>query len=314
MMTSTGPVDSNPRSSLRILLAEDDPTARDVALLMLDRLGCHAALAADGLGAVAAVNAGVYDVVLMDLQMPRMDGMEATRRIRSAVAGPGRPTIIAMTADSTVECRQRCQDAGMDHHLAKPVAIGALAGSLDREVRRLATFDHRQLPSVSRPSATVRRSPATEPAPFPAPDGPTLVSGTDPLGPSPVYDPGVLDALIAELGGDGVAVRRDLIESYLLDVADRLPVIAAAGRHSDLEALVFQAHALKSASAMIGLVALSGIAETIESGAETAPDAVDTAGQAALLVVACNRAVESLRRALVPEGGERAYRGVHAPR
>ena len=96
-------------------------------------------------------------------------------------------------------------------------------------------------------------------------------------------------------------MRKDLIDAYLVDMGDRLPIIIAAGRDSDLDALAFQAHALKSASAMIGLVALSDTASDVELCAQTAHDLVDTARQSARLVTACNQAVESLGQALGPK-------------
>jgi CheY-like chemotaxis protein len=275
------------RSSLRLLLVEDDPTARDVALLLLSRLGYEADLASDGLTAVEAAMATVYDVVLMDIQMPRMDGVEATRRIRSDVAGQTRPTIIAMTADASPQCRERCRAAGMDRHLPKPMHLDELAESLDRELLRLLAPD-RVVGSAPKADVEVARH-----------SGPTGI-GHPPsdLDHHAVFDSGILDALVADLGGDGAVMRRDLIESYLLDVEERLTMIAAAGDDSDLAALAFQAHALKSASAMIGLIALSEVANDVESLAQTVPAEVDTGDEATRLATSCSQAMESLRSVL----------------
>ena len=106
--------------NMRILLAEDDDIGRKVALMILESLGCRADVAVNGLEAVEAVEKGGYDVVLMDLQMPGLDGLEATRRIRETSL-PSQPTIIAMTARATGEDRELCLAAGMDGYLTKPV-------------------------------------------------------------------------------------------------------------------------------------------------------------------------------------------------
>jgi CheY-like chemotaxis protein len=101
-----------------------------VALAMLRRLGYRTDIAVNGTDAVAAVHAVPYDVVLMDVQMPEMDGMEATRRIRSELAAERQPTIIAMTANSTTEDKRFCLQTGMDHFLPKPVRMEELAATL----------------------------------------------------------------------------------------------------------------------------------------------------------------------------------------
>ncbi len=115
-------------SGLRILVAEDNLVNQKVALRMLEKLGCRADVAANGQQAVAAVAAKGYDLVFMDIQMPVMDGLEATRAIRRA-ADPG-PFIVAMTADVMPGDRERCIDAGMDDYIAKPVRIEALAAMI----------------------------------------------------------------------------------------------------------------------------------------------------------------------------------------
>jgi PAS domain S-box-containing protein len=105
----------------KLLLVEDHPINREVAHAILDRLGYAVAIAEDGLAAVAAVQQEVFDLVLMDIQMPRLDGLEATRRIR-ALSGPfARLPIIAMTANAMAGDAARCLDAGMNDHVAKPI-------------------------------------------------------------------------------------------------------------------------------------------------------------------------------------------------
>lgn len=119
--------------NLRILLAEDNLVNQRVMRLMLSRLGCSCDVVADGRAAVAAMESAPYDIVLMDVQMPGMDGWEATREIRRGeIARPGgrRSYIVGQTACATSEDAEKCRAAGMDAHLAKPITIANLAAAL----------------------------------------------------------------------------------------------------------------------------------------------------------------------------------------
>jgi len=117
---------------LRILLAEDMAVNQKVVLLMLERLGYRADLAADGFEAVEAVSRQSYDVVLMDVEMPRMDGLEATRQIRRLIPPEVRPRIIGITAHAMSGDRERFLDAGMDDYLSKPIQLDQLRAALRR--------------------------------------------------------------------------------------------------------------------------------------------------------------------------------------
>ena len=121
--------DQQSQKILRILLAEDNAINQKVAVRMLERLGYRADVAADGEEVLAALKKRPYDVVLMDVQMPEMDGLEATRRIRRTPCH--QPYIIAMTAHAMKGDREECLEAGMDDYVSKPVRIEELKAALD---------------------------------------------------------------------------------------------------------------------------------------------------------------------------------------
>ena len=112
-----------------ILVAEDNPFNSTLVVRMIERLGFHAQLAHDGREALEMARAGTFDIILMDMQMPEMDGLEATRAIR-ALRLTRRPRIVALTANTLEEERQRCLDAGMDDFLSKPFRVDDLRSKL----------------------------------------------------------------------------------------------------------------------------------------------------------------------------------------
>jgi CheY-like chemotaxis protein/HPt (histidine-containing phosphotransfer) domain-containing protein len=124
---------------LRILLAEDNSVNQRVGLLMLERLGYLADVAGNGAEALEALRRQPYDLVLMDIQMPGMDGLEATRRIRAEIPPERQPWIVAMTANVLFEQREACQAAGMDDFVQKPVGRTDLRAALARCGERTAS-------------------------------------------------------------------------------------------------------------------------------------------------------------------------------
>jgi CheY-like chemotaxis protein len=120
------------RLPLRILLAEDNPVNQKLALRLLAQLGYRADVAGNGLEAVAALERQQYDLVLMDVQMPEMDGLEAARAICQRWPRSARPRLIAVTANAMQGDRELCLEAGMDDYISKPIRVNELVAALDQ--------------------------------------------------------------------------------------------------------------------------------------------------------------------------------------
>ncbi len=116
----------------RILVAEDNAINQRVILKVIERLGYTADLARDGAEAVGAALGRPYDVIVMDVQMPFMDGLEAAREIRKLALTGRQPYIVALTAHATTDDRRACLEAGMDDYFTKPIDVDALGRTLHR--------------------------------------------------------------------------------------------------------------------------------------------------------------------------------------
>jgi CheY-like chemotaxis protein len=127
------------RHPLRILVAEDNAVNQKLALRILQQMGYRADLASNGIEAIESVERQVYDVVLMDVQMPEMDGLEASRRITAQWPADARPRIVAMTANAMAGDREMCLAAGMDDYITKPIRVEQLVEALNRVQARKGT-------------------------------------------------------------------------------------------------------------------------------------------------------------------------------
>jgi CheY-like chemotaxis protein len=124
--------DMGKKLPLKILLAEDNLVNQKLALRLLEKMGYRADIAGNGLEAIQAIERQPYDLVLMDVQMPEMDGLEATRQICARWPRGERPHIIAMTANALLGDREKCLEAGMDDYVAKPIRVDELVGAISK--------------------------------------------------------------------------------------------------------------------------------------------------------------------------------------
>ena len=216
-------------SPLRILLAEDNAVNQKVALGLLERLGYRADVVSNGREALAALERAAYDVVLMDVQMPEVDGLEATRRIREQWPGDTRPHIIAMTANVLAEDREACVDAGMDDYVAKPIRPDALSEALRRVVPRGSG------------------------------------EGAGPADAGVRLDPGALENL-RQLGGE--EFLEDLIDTFLAEATGQLTMLRRSIEQGEAVELRRAAHTLKSNGATFGAETFAELCRDLEERAK----------------------------------------------
>ncbi|MDT0632307.1 response regulator [Rubrivirga sp. S365] len=247
---------------LRVLLVEDHAVNQRVALGLLRQAGVEADLAEDGGGAVRAVTAADaggrgYDVVFMDVQMPGMDGLEATRRVRAALPPERQPRIVALTANAFSTDAAACRAAGMDRVLAKPVRPGALRDALRETVAgRSAPPDGARPAPTDAPPAEPDAAPP-EAAPPEAAPPPT--SGSE----GSLSADAVLDHLRPICEGDDGLVG-EILDAYL-----RTDVSLLAELSGSAAEVVSAAHKLKAAAGTLGADALAAQAHRLEVEART---------------------------------------------
>ncbi len=234
-------------AGLRVLVADDNSVNQRLAVKMLERLGINADVASDGVEVLDALNSKQYDVILMDVQMPEVDGIEATRRI-IAQYGEQRPRIIALTADAMQGDRERCLAAGMDDYIAKPV----LPGALDEALERQTGFRTRQAraPSVSL-SQRLRTLGAMPP------DTPAVEW----------IDTATFESVRDAFEGD-TGELRDLITTFLSEAHAMHAALDDAMRSGDLEAVKTFSHKLKGSANSVGAKRAGQLALALETSAK----------------------------------------------
>jgi CheY-like chemotaxis protein/HPt (histidine-containing phosphotransfer) domain-containing protein len=234
--TRTAPVDATRRLDatlaqrlpLRILVAEDSAINQKLAVGILAKLGYASDVAANGAEALELVRHNRYDIVLMDLQMPEVDGLEATRRIVAEVAPAQRPRLVAMTANALAGDRERCLDAGMDDYIAKPI----LPVDVQEVIERLCSA--RAMPT----SADVEHQ--------------------------PLIDLRVIDELRALDEPNVNSLLHGLLEDYLQEAPAAISDIKRLADRREPQALAVRAHKLAGISASLGASGVADVCRRIE--------------------------------------------------
>ncbi|MCI4656201.1 response regulator, partial [Cryobacterium zhongshanensis] len=246
-------------SGLRILLAEDNLVNQKVAQLMLAKGGHRVDTVSNGLEAVHAAQLGDFDVVLMDVHMPIVDGLEATRLIRVLGDSIRQPMIIALTASVTAEARRACLDAGMDQYLSKPIRVQELADALALTLRVPA---RQSVPAVT-VGAFSEWKDDSAPVPSPTPEPAASVLATPTAESAPVLDP-ELYGYLDEMGAETKAV---LLQHFLDESGGHLVALRAELDRANLVQAAFVAHRLRGSSATIGASELAAVCGEIEARA-----------------------------------------------
>ncbi|MBI3444117.1 MAG: response regulator [Magnetospirillum sp.] len=227
---------------LRILVAEDNPVNQQVALGLLRKLGHSVDVVGDGAEALEAVRLLPYDLVLMDVQMPEMDGLEATAAIRALTTPVARIPIVAMTANAMRGDDQRCLDAGMDGYISKPIDRRKLMDVLAQY--SASTLEHKPLPVENPPQFVT-------------------------------VDFDVLDTLAEDIEAETVVA---ILEKFLEDARARTITARESGSTGDLERVRREAHTIKGAAASLGLHGIRDICLDLENAARAGdgvPQCVD---------------------------------------
>ncbi len=223
---------------LRILLAEDNATNQKLALRLLQRIGYRADVAANGLEVMGALQRGTYDVVLMDVQMPEMDGLEATRQIRAELPEIVQPYIIAMTANAMQGDREVCLASGMDEYVSKPIRLESLVSALSKG-RPLNSGSLSIEPPIGAFSSDVAE-----------------------------LDREALHNLLEVLGGE-FHYLVEVIDSFLEEAPKLLAELDTALANGEVDTVRRLAHSLKSNSADFGAGVLNKLCSQLEERARS---------------------------------------------
>ncbi len=268
--TAAAPVVREPRTTAgRVLVVEDTPISQRLALGILAKLGYDADAVANGRQALEALARDTYAAVLMDCQMPEMDGFAATAEVRRTEGAAQHTPIIAITASAMPGERERCLAAGMDDYIAKPFRAEELAAALQRWVRRAAG------PTSGTAGA----------------GAPTRAGCSAPAG-----DAGTDAPLHGAWGEDADDLRAEVARLFAEDAPRRLAVMRAAVTRGDEAALATAAHALKGEASMLGASELQALAREVELQAR-AGDVEGAEPLLARLAAACERAAAALAAA-----------------
>jgi signal transduction histidine kinase/CheY-like chemotaxis protein/HPt (histidine-containing phosphotransfer) domain-containing protein len=236
----------------RILLAEDNEVNQRVAVRMLEKLGFRVDVAANGRQALEALDAMRYDLVLMDCQMPEMDGFEATRALRIKEGGSRRTPIVAMTANAMEGDRERCLEAGLDGYLSKPVRAADLTAAVGQWLTVPSDREAEVAPIEVAAAAEVE---ASNDAP---------IEDTIAIPELALVDPAQIGELRALGGAEGARFVAELIGLFLVEAGHEVGVVRDAVESDDPGAAMRAGHRIKGSALNLGCVSLADAAEAIE--------------------------------------------------
>ena len=227
------------RQQARVLIVEDNPINQKVAVRQLKKIGYTADVVSKGLAALDALEHGYYDIILMDCQMPEMDGYEATRRIRARGNADSQPYIIAMTAHAMQGDSDKCLAAGMNDYVTKPVGLNTLAAALARGIEMKTTsLRHRMSSDGSGDRLSKIESALCQE---------TLQS-------------------LKELGTElGDSFFPQLLETFEQNAVEHLAALRSAFADGDARRLREAAHAMKETSLAIGAQGMADICQQLET-------------------------------------------------
>ena len=217
---------------LRLLLAEDNSVNQQVALLMLQKLGLRAGIAGNGLEVLQSLEQTTYDVILMDVEMPEMDGLTATRQLRQKYQSPQQPWIIAVTAYAMTGDRLKCLEAGMNDYISKPIRMEELELVLNRVPPNLRD---------------------------------TQITASMSCSDLPTIDIKVIEAIRKMGGVKAEVIIKKMIQTYLADAPSFLEGIDRAVTSHDAEKVRIAAHTLGSSSANLGMLNLANLCKKLET-------------------------------------------------
>ena len=256
-----------------ILVVDDSEANRLVATTILAKAGYQTEMAENGREALVAVQRRSYGLVLMDVAMPEMDGIEATQAIRALPGERGRLPIIATTAAAFVEDRQRCLEAGMNDYLSKPLVRGDLLKMITRWLPPRTPGSAANAKTASYPGEPSRQAgSAASTAPRVADVATALVSATPAgaMAPAGGGNPLLDETCLRKLEQDvGPELLITLVASFTTELERRLSRVKAAQASGDLGTLALEVHAIKGSAATFGAPPLSALALTLERAARS---------------------------------------------
>jgi len=228
------PYEDLPSLQGRVLLAEDNPANQLIGQTILERIGLQVGVAANGYEVIEALRSVPYDLILMDINMPEMDGIEATASIRELPGTLASIPVIAMTALAMPGDRERFLSQGMDGYISKPIIREELYDCIARILK-----GHEPLSAPESSSNDIK---------------PTDTDTT-------IFDPKILDVLVENVGAE---LMPQIIDSYLSEVVVRIEAITSAADCGNCELVEMEAHPLKSSSTIFGAMGLAELASKLE--------------------------------------------------